>query len=193
MSVLHSAAESGSLEIVKYLVEHGADVNGNNEGNLSVLHYAAEFGSLEMVKYLVEHGADVNGNNEGNLSVLHSAAESGSLEMVKYLVEHGADINIGNGTIFDYLFHHGMINDIHDFDHTGRSLLNIACCGGNTALVQTLLKYKVDARKEKELVCGSEEIANIIKLELRKSRTHREKIEDLNNLSDEKLKKVLQF
>ena len=41
-----------------------------------------------------------------------------------------------------------------------------------TALVQTLLKYKVDVRKEKELVCGNEEIANIIKLELRKSRTH---------------------
>ena len=73
------------------------------------------------------------------------------------------------------------------------SFLNIACRVGNTTLVQTLLKYKVDVRKEKELVCGNEEIANIIKLELRKSRRHQEKIEDLNHLSDEKLKKVLQF
>ena len=55
--------------------------------------------------------------------------------MVKYLVEQGADINSGNGTIFDYLLHHGMIKDIDDFDHTGRSLLNIACCGGNTVVV----------------------------------------------------------
>ena len=66
---------------------------------------------------------------------------------------------------------------------------------GSTALVQTLLKYKVDIRKEEELVCGNEEIANIIKLELKKFRKHREKIEDLNKKfkSYEKLKKVLNF
>ena len=41
VSPLHSAASSGSLEIVKYLVKHGADVNFKNWwfGNLFALHH----------------------------------------------------------------------------------------------------------------------------------------------------------
>ena len=191
-SVLLNAAESGSLEIVKYLVEHGADVNFIPDYNTSVLHNAAESDSLEIVKYLVELGADVNCKNKGNLSVLHYAANSSSLEIVKYLIAHGCNVNIGDETIIDYLFRRGVMKDIHDCDHSGRSLLSIACYCGNIALVQALLKYKVDVRKEKELVCGNEEIANIIKLELKKSSKHRGKIEDLNVLG-EKLKKVLHF
>ena len=190
-SVLHNAAKSGSLQIVKYLVEHGADVNcQTNWYFVSVLHSAARSGSLEIVKYLVEHGADVNCTNKRNASVLDNAVHCGSLEMVKYLVEQGADVNIGNETIVDYLFRLGKMKDIHDCDGSGRSLLSIACYGGNTAFVQTLLKYKVDVRKERELVCGNEETANMMNLELKKSIKHRKKIEDLSVLGDVKLHKV---
>ncbi|CAB4019911.1 ankyrin repeat domain-containing, partial [Paramuricea clavata] len=60
ITVLHFAASSGSLENVKCLVEHGADVNCERRNFGSALHAAALSGSLEIVKYLVEHGADVN-------------------------------------------------------------------------------------------------------------------------------------
>ena len=189
-SVLHFAAQSGSLETVKYLVEHGANVNCKDEDNCSVLHYATRSSSLETVKYLVEHGGDVYCNDMWNESVLHSAAKYGSLEMVKYLVEHGADVNIRNETIVDCLFRRVKMKDIHDCDNSGRSLFSIACYIGNTPLVRALLKYKVDVRKEKELVCGNEEIVNVMNLELKKSIKHRKKIEDLSNLSHEKLQKV---
>jgi len=44
--------------IVKYLVEHGANVQGNKD----VLEYACIYGHETIVKYLVENGADVQGN-----------------------------------------------------------------------------------------------------------------------------------
>ena len=90
-SVLHYAAKSGSLEIVKYLVKHGANVNCKNKWNNSVLYNAAMSGSLEIIKCLVEHGADVNSKTKEGASVFHYAANSCSLEVVKCLVEHGAD------------------------------------------------------------------------------------------------------
>ena len=172
---------------MKYFVEHGADVNCKDKRNVSVLHSAVKSSSFEIVKYLVEHGVDVNCKNKRNVYVLGSADEFDSLEIVKYLLEHGAEVNIGNETIVDYLFRSGKMKDVYDFDGSGRSLLSIACYSGNATLVQTLLKYKVDPRKEKELVCGNEEIANIMNLELKKSIKHRKKIEDLSN---EKLQKV---
>ena len=162
------AAQSGSLEIVKYLVERGADVNCKNNENKSVLHYAVEF---------------------GNKSVLHYAAKSGSLEIVKYLIDHGSNVDLADERIFDYLSRHGLMKDIDDWDHSGRSLLTIACNGGDTALVQRLLKY-AGIRKEKELVCKNEEIAIILGMGLKKSIKHRHKIGALNILNDEKLKKV---
>ncbi|CAB4029249.1 Ankyrin repeat-containing domain, partial [Paramuricea clavata] len=194
-SPLHSAASSGSLEIVKYLVEHNADVNCENGRVGSPLHSATSSGSLEIVKYLVEHGADV----------IHNAAQFGSLEMVKYLVEHGAELtneeNLdmrailflacedGNPTIVDYLLQHGAIKDMNNWKL--QSPLRIACRKGHTTVVQILLKYNVDIQKEKEpLICGNDEIINILNVDLKKSLKHREKIQILKGIDNVNLTKV---
>ena len=208
-TILHYAAQSGSLEIVKYLVEHGADVNCKTKKNESVLHYAARSRSLEIVKYLVEHGADVNSKIEKRFSILHYATRYDSLEIVKYLVENGAKVtmeeckgdqtvlfeavNRGNDKTVDYLLSHGAVKDIYECDRSGRSFLSTACYLGNIALVQTLLKYKVGVRREKTLVCRNLEMVNIINMELKKSIKHREKFENLIFLDDEKLEKVSHF
>ncbi|XP_028395443.1 uncharacterized protein LOC114519502 [Dendronephthya gigantea] len=89
-------------EIVKYLVDHGADISSKNEDDgrntdgWTVLHSAVTKGTLEMVKYLVEKGADVNSKNIFGWTALHSAVTEGTLEMVKYLVKNGANINDKN-------------------------------------------------------------------------------------------------
>jgi len=121
---LFEAVSKGDFERVKYLVEHGADVNSKRyEDGPSVLREALDYRRLDIVKYLVErgaidssclgitftwanwdlakyfveHGADVNYKEKGisGWSVLRYAAES--LEKVKYLVEHGAKINTPMG------------------------------------------------------------------------------------------------
>ncbi len=73
------AAQKGSVEIVKILLE--ADADPNQKG---VLEEAAKKGSVEIVKILLEAGADPN-----QKGVLEEAAKKGSAEIVKILLDAG--------------------------------------------------------------------------------------------------------
>ena len=56
------ASKCGHLEMVKYLVGNGADMNAKNKYNRTALMYAFEDGYLEIIKYLIKEGADLNEN-----------------------------------------------------------------------------------------------------------------------------------
>ena len=60
-----------NLELVKYLVEHGADINAKDKSGNTALMIASKDMNLEMVKYLVEHGADVNAKNAEGKTALY--------------------------------------------------------------------------------------------------------------------------
>ena len=80
---LSYASENGNLEIVKYLIEHGALIYH------SVVD-ASKNGHLEVVKYLTDHGANIR--NPLGFLALKFAISHGHLDVVKYLVEQGADV-----------------------------------------------------------------------------------------------------
>ncbi|MDR1959093.1 MAG: ankyrin repeat domain-containing protein, partial [Planctomycetaceae bacterium] len=103
---LNDAASEGRLDTVKYLIDHGADVNVkyNNDG-WTPLTFAANKGHLDVVKYLIDHGADVNVKFEEGNTPLIFAAVRGHLDTVKYLIDHRADVNAKNNygnTPLDY-------------------------------------------------------------------------------------------
>ena len=87
-TALICASKNNNLEIVKYLVDVGADLNAEGgHYNKTALMYASENGRLEMVKYLVEKGADVN--QKGGYyykTALMLASLNGHLSIVKFLV-----------------------------------------------------------------------------------------------------------
>ncbi len=176
MSELLKAVQERNFREVKRLVESGADVNEinshNNLGDVTALYFAVASDSLEIVKYLVDHGAKVTREDcrDAN-SVLWKASHK------------------GNDVIVDYLLQHGATEDLNT--KAGSSSLYTACCWGHTAVVQTLLKYNVDIRKERVLYCRNDEIINILKHELKKSIKHREKIEILKTMDDENMIKVI--
>ena len=71
-----NACKSGDLEVVKYLVSQGVDVQTDNNYAVQV---ASENGHLEVVKYLLSQGADGRTNNNCFVKV---ASENGHLEVV---------------------------------------------------------------------------------------------------------------
>ena len=51
---LITASQLGHIEVVKYLVQHGANVNARDS---YALRWAARYGHIEVVKYLKSKGA----------------------------------------------------------------------------------------------------------------------------------------
>ncbi len=81
------------LDVVKYLVSQGADINAMDTYGKTALMYAAQKGQLSIVKYLIAQGADVNHKDSNGATALTDAAQFGNLEVVKYLVSKGANVN----------------------------------------------------------------------------------------------------
>ena len=87
---------SGHFEIVKYLAEHGADVNAKDNHNTTVLIFASMNDRIEIMKYLAENGANVNAKDKNNNTALMKASFCGHVKIVIYLHENGADVNAIN-------------------------------------------------------------------------------------------------
>ncbi|KAH8817548.1 hypothetical protein DL96DRAFT_389475 [Flagelloscypha sp. PMI_526] len=94
---LQSAASKGKMDMVRFLVEKGADVSAWGGIYGSALQAGTWVRNLEIVRFLVEKGADVNvcGGDYG--PALQASAYDGSLEIVHFLIEKGADVNASGG------------------------------------------------------------------------------------------------
>ena len=92
------AAQQGHLEVVRLLIEAGADMNAKDAQyhEDTALLVAARGGHLEVVRLLVEAGADMNAANARGATALLVAAQQGHLEVVRLLIEAGADVNVAN-------------------------------------------------------------------------------------------------
>jgi len=64
---LHSATQWGREEIVKLLLDNGAEVNTENQRGQTALHYACVFRNKEIAEMLLDAGADANAkDNDGH-------------------------------------------------------------------------------------------------------------------------------
>ena len=79
--------ENHRKEIVKILVEEGADVNKLDFHNYSPLYYAVIWGWTEICEYLVEKGADIEQIDIVGDNCLMLACKHNHLDVVEYLVE----------------------------------------------------------------------------------------------------------
>lgn len=87
------AALSGRAEIVQLLVEHGADLNVQEEvAHSSPLDSAASLGHIDVVEVLLEGGADVAITSPTG-TPLHSAAFAQRADIAALLLRHGAKVN----------------------------------------------------------------------------------------------------
>ena len=113
---LHKAVEQNRIEMVKWLIENGAEVNAKNTEHRTPLHCASNLSLFEVVQYLIENGANVNAKDKDDLTPLHDASfmtTNRSKEILKYLLENGAQIDAKtkNGlTPLHYASHYGQLD-----------------------------------------------------------------------------------
>ena len=60
------ASESGRKDVVRLLLEHGADSRSRDKLGFNALMFAAERGQLEIVDLLLANGADIGANAKNN-------------------------------------------------------------------------------------------------------------------------------
>lgn len=80
------------LEVVKELIEGGADIDHLNTKGHTALYYAIHDGNVALVKTLLDKGADVNLGQPTPLGEAISSS-AGKTEIVEMLLEKGADPN----------------------------------------------------------------------------------------------------
>ena len=92
-TALHFASSNNHTEMVKLLLQHGADANYADRKGWTPLYRAAAKGHLNTVECLVQHGADINLANHMGFYPLITAAAGGHFDIVKYLAENNAQLN----------------------------------------------------------------------------------------------------
>jgi len=89
---LLNAGYKNHTDIVKLLIENGANINTTSKSGRNILYYAIQNNNLELLKYLVKHGGKFMPINNGN-DLLFEAVESGYINIVKYLLDFFHDLN----------------------------------------------------------------------------------------------------
>jgi ankyrin repeat protein len=139
--ILAIAARAGSLEVIRYLISAGADLNGRTPVGETPLMLAAFFSDPaeqatgraderheQAVRLLVSAGADLE-NLPHHYTPLSYAAYQGKQRVVRYLLERGAKVN----------------GDVHSGIAYINTPLMMAAIQGHEPVVRMLLRAGADA------------------------------------------------
>ncbi|CAG8981960.1 hypothetical protein HYALB_00004822 [Hymenoscyphus albidus] len=90
---------STQLDVIKFLVENGADVNAKDSDGMTALSNAVYLGNETVVQYLLENRADANIPDDLGRSTLYFAAvrsqhRDKAVAFACSLLAHGANINL---------------------------------------------------------------------------------------------------
>jgi len=117
---LYLATTRPNLEMVRFLLDLGADPNGAGTRGITPLWNAASRGHLDAVVLLLDRGAGVDRRGTDGSVPIRVAAERGHAAVVRALLERGADRGYTDST-------------------TGRNLLHTAALVGHLETVEALV------------------------------------------------------
>ena len=160
-SALHFATRQGFFDVVKALVEAGADVNQVNPGDRSTpLVVATINGYFDIGRYLLEKGANPNLAADNGVAPLYGTLNvqwapkalypqpqayrqqrTAYLEFMKLLLDHGAD---PNARLMRKVWYSGYNFDLAGVDEIGATPFWRAAYGGDVEAMKLLASYGAD-------------------------------------------------
>jgi ankyrin repeat protein len=107
MTPLHRASRYENVEVVRMLIERGADVSAQNKEGGTPLHQASQNGSVGVVRMLLERSTNIAARNKDGETPLHLASKPLApssywpnvhllSEVSRMLLEQGADVSARN-------------------------------------------------------------------------------------------------
>jgi ankyrin repeat protein len=155
-TALTAAASRGYPEVVKTLLNAGADLNPDPEkGRRGHPLFLAVFnGHEDVVEVLLDHGAEMDAQDAIGRTPLMNSALRNHADIARLLLNRGADVNVRDQLSETALFlaHDvGIVRDLLDHgaavdarDLRGRTFLMRAATGANKEIVQALLDHGAD-------------------------------------------------
>nr|XP_020449792.1 protein phosphatase 1 regulatory subunit 12C isoform X1 [Monopterus albus]XP_020449793.1 protein phosphatase 1 regulatory subunit 12C isoform X1 [Monopterus albus] len=93
ITALHQACIDGSLEMVTFLLKHGANVNQVDSEGWTPLHVAASCGHADVTAFLLQQGASLSAVNcDGDVPLDIALDESTESLLQEYTLRQGVDI-----------------------------------------------------------------------------------------------------
>lgn len=86
-------SSTSNLRIAQLLIARGANVSARDEVGSQAIHRAASSTGLDLVKLLVRHGADPLARDKRGCQPIHEAAQSGTIEIMRYLLSRAARVD----------------------------------------------------------------------------------------------------
>ena len=131
------ASHSGEYDIVKALIDRGADVNAKQMIGLTPLMMATDTGNRNIVQLLLDSGACVDDNdNMLGAGPIHAAVSNGDDRILDLIMQKKANPDLQT--------------------NTGLTPLMIACCKGQLDLSELLLIHGASPNiQERKLISGT--------------------------------------
>ena len=143
------------INIMKLLIENGANVNYTDENGFNPLNIAIESGDMELTKFLITNGANVNSLMQDGVSLIGYAIAQNNMDLLQILIENGANVNYTDGdswanTPLQTASRLGLDNvvrilltrnaDINAVDMNGNTALHTAALNSQLSVVKLLLE-----------------------------------------------------
>ena len=95
---LHCAIRGKQVEVAKWLIEQGADIEAKTINGSSALSYAAYWGMTDIVLQLIDKGAKLKDDvTNSGFTPLQMAVMQNNIDITKILLDKGTDINSKGG------------------------------------------------------------------------------------------------